>query len=75
MRGCVGKSLAMNELMLPLFLSCDIQTSHCNEARLGEGSSKNVFGRHRVFEYQVKDWLIACRNGPMVKARTWCREE
>ena len=76
-RGCVGKSLAMNELMLALaalFVSCDIQTSHCNDARMGEGSSKNVFGRHRVFEYQVKDWLIACGEGPMVKARAWSRE-
>ncbi|KAF7712325.1 Uncharacterized protein PECH_003592 [Penicillium ucsense] len=77
MRGCIGKSLAMNELMLALaslFMRCDIQTSHCNDARLGEGFSGNVFGRHRVFEYQVKDWLIACRDGPMVKARVWSRE-
>ncbi|CEJ57899.1 hypothetical protein PMG11_06576 [Penicillium brasilianum] len=77
MRGCIGKSLAMNELMLALaslFVRCDVQTSHCNNSRLGEGSSSNVFGRHRVFEYQVKDWLIACRNGPMVKARAWSRE-
>jgi cytochrome P450 len=72
MRGCIGKSLAMNELMLALaslLVRCDVQTTHCNDARLGEGSSGNVFGRHRVFEYQVKDWLIAHRNGPMVKAR------
>jgi hypothetical protein len=60
----IGKSLATNELMLALasfFVRCDVQTSHCNHFRLGEGSSSNVFGRQRVFEYQVKDWLIAFR--------------
>ncbi|KAJ5956786.1 cytochrome P450 monooxygenase [Penicillium viridicatum] len=78
MRGCVGKALAMNEIMLAfaaLLVSCDIQLTHCEESRLGEGSKNAEYGRHRVFEYQVKDWLIACRNGPMVKAKAWSRDE
>lgn len=71
-RGCIGKAMAMNELMLTLaalFISCDFRTPVCQEARKGEGSVEAEYGRHRIFEYQTQHYLIACRNGPTVEFR------
>lgn len=71
-RGCIGKGLAMNELMLTLaalFVSCDFRTPVCAEARKGEGSPGASNGRHRIFEYQMPHYLMATRNGPMVEFR------
>ncbi|KAL2419950.1 Cytochrome P450 monooxygenase AKT7 [Exophiala dermatitidis] len=72
MRGCIGKALAMNELMLffaSLFTMVDFRTAHCQDARLGEGNPDAEYGRHRLFEYQMQDYLIGCRNGPMLEFR------
>lgn len=71
-RGCVGKSLAINELLLTIasiLVEFDFRCAHGLDGRMGEGSANAEYGRHRANEYQMKDYLIGCRNGPMVQFR------
>ncbi|KAH0836078.1 hypothetical protein AYO21_02719 [Fonsecaea monophora] len=68
-RGCVGKNMAYMEL-----LTAVARAMWLFDARLkpgdhsGEGGPQwNEPGRERVTEYQLKDWLISDREGPIVQ--------
>ena len=66
-RGCIGKSLAVNQLLLTmarLIVEFDFKS-----ASGLTGSTDFVFGSQDFNEYQMKDHLIGCRDGPMVKFR------
>ncbi|OAL19048.1 hypothetical protein AYO20_11695 [Fonsecaea nubica] len=68
-RGCVGKNMAYMEL-----LTAVARVMWLFDARLkpgdhsGEGGPQwNEPGRERVTEYQLRDWLISDREGPVVQ--------
>ena len=69
-RNCVGKNMAMMELLITLarvtFLF-DIRTQPGDHT--GEGGKLLAPGRQREGEYQIKDWFIADRDGPMLEFR------
>lgn len=70
-RGCVGKGLAMKELMITiarLVWLYDIRLAPGEES-IGAGGQDKAFGRHRKDEYQLKDMFVSKTNGPMLQFR------
>jgi len=71
-RGCVGKGLAISELMLTMatmLARFDMKLVEGPEARRGGGQRNAEFGRHREGEYQMYDHITAAKDGPMVQFR------
>ncbi|KAH8667330.1 cytochrome P450, partial [Tricladium varicosporioides] len=71
-RGCVGKGLAMTELMLTfatMLSRFDVQIGPGPEGLVGGGKTGDEFGRHREGEYQLYDHVTAVKNGPVVQFR------
>lgn len=71
-RGCVGKGLAMTELMLTfatMLSRFDVQISEGPQGLVGGGKKEDEFGRHRDGEYQLYDHVTAVKNGPIVQFR------
>jgi cytochrome P450 len=72
-RGCVGKNMAYMELFTAIasaifLFDMELKTGD----RSGEGGSGHwagVKGRQRTSEYQLVDWLISDREGPIVNFR------
>ncbi|KAK7733126.1 hypothetical protein SLS53_008314 [Cytospora paraplurivora] len=70
-RGCVGKSMAIKELMITI-----ARVVWLYEARLcpedekrGAGGELKGYGRHRVGEYQLCDMFVSKTDGPVVQFR------
>ncbi|MCJ1369943.1 hypothetical protein MMC20_001155 [Loxospora ochrophaea] len=69
-RNCAGKSLAYLEMMLTLarlLWLADIRIPQGNVGHIGEGHSKNEYGRHRPEEFQVYDTFGSGKRGPMLQ--------
>ncbi|PGH09797.1 hypothetical protein GX51_00484 [Blastomyces parvus] len=74
-RGCAGKRLAYLELghaFARLLFSYDMRISPTNEA-LGAGSPNHEHeGRRRPGEYQLEDFFLVERDGPMLEFKARC---
>ena len=71
-RSCIGKNLAIMELMsvlATLLYLTEFKIQDGEEGRLGEGSSRAGMGRHRVKEYQLYDHVTAAKKGPVLRFR------
>ncbi|EXJ79115.1 hypothetical protein A1O3_08616 [Capronia epimyces CBS 606.96] len=69
-RGCIGKNMAYMELLIAVGRAAwlfDIRLKHGD--RTGEGRPGGEPGRERVGEYQLRDWLISGREGPVLEFR------
>lgn len=67
MRGCLGKGLAMTELMLSLasiLHACDFKLADGKLGCIGQGGAEGEFGRHREDEYQLFDHVTSQKQGP-----------
>ncbi|EXJ75692.1 uncharacterized protein A1O5_00199 [Cladophialophora psammophila CBS 110553] len=68
-RGCVGKNMAYMELLTAVgrvMYLFDVRLKQGD--RTGEGSlERGEQGRERTGEYQLTDWLISDREGPVVQ--------
>ncbi|KAH6639969.1 cytochrome P450-like protein [Truncatella angustata] len=70
-RGCVGKGLAMKELMITIarvIWLYDMRLAPGEEHRGGGGREKG-YGRHRDSEFQLKDMFVSKTDGPLVQFR------
>jgi cytochrome P450 len=66
---CIGKSMSYIALKLALahiFFRNDIRISG---ELTGGGRKGNVEGRQREEEYQMEDWILGFRDGPMVEVK------
>lgn len=71
-RSCVGKGLAMNEMVLAMamiLLEYDFRTVDGPLGRAGEGGPDQAWGRHRKDEYQLRDFVTGAKYGPVVQFR------
>ncbi|RFU26374.1 hypothetical protein B7463_g9976, partial [Scytalidium lignicola] len=72
-RGCIGKGLAIQELMLTMAImifSFDFRIAQGQESLSGGGGGKHQgWGRHRADEYQLYDHITGAKNGPLVEFR------
>jgi cytochrome P450 len=66
-RGCVGKTLAMTELMLVMATILSRFEFTAEDAKVGGGLAGAKCGRHREGEYQLYDHVTAAKNGPMIR--------
>lgn len=69
-RACVGKNLAYLELsitMARIFYLLDFKVQE--GSTLGAGSPDLMWGRRNENQYQVTDYLVASKQGPMVQFR------
>lgn len=70
-RGCVGRSLAMKEIMIVVARLVYIYEMRISEgSNLGEGAQGLGEGRRRKGELQLRDLFVAKSDGPMVEFRT-----
>lgn len=70
-RGCVGKSLAMKEIMVVVARLVYLYEMRISEgSNLGEGAQGLGEGRQRKGEFQMRDLFVAKADGPMVDFRT-----
>ncbi len=70
-RGCIGKGLAMTELMLTMatvLRKFEIRTAPGEEG-VGGGKVGGVLGRHREKEFQLSDHVTAAKDGPVLQFR------
>ncbi|KAI1394478.1 cytochrome P450-like protein [Hypoxylon trugodes] len=70
-RGCVGKGLAMKELMVTIARAIwlyDLRLMPGEEHR-GCGGYGKGYGRHRIGEYQLTDMFVSKTDGPIVQFR------
>lgn len=68
-RGCVGKGMAMTEMMLTMAVvlyRLDLKIAKGDSAG---GMPDAEWGRHRPNEFQLKDHVTAARDGPMLHFR------
>ncbi|KAG9244843.1 cytochrome P450 [Calycina marina] len=71
-RGCIGKGLAMMEMMSVLatvLYKFDFKIPEGQLGRVGEGNIAAEFGRHRDDELQLKDQVTAAKFGPVLQFR------
>jgi len=71
-RSCIGKSLAVMELMrimAGVIYRFDWRIADGEAGRLGEGALGNEWGRHRQGEFQLYDHLTAAKKGPVLQFR------
>jgi cytochrome P450 len=70
-RGCVGKALAMKELMITigrLVWLYDMRLA-LGQEHVGEGVSGGGLGRERSNEFQMRDMFVSKTDGPVVQFR------
>jgi cytochrome P450 len=71
-RGCIGKQVAYLEVLIAmamLLYTYDIRLP-LSAKQLGEGDpNTEQWGRQRIGEYQLKDYFLADREGPLVEFR------
>ena len=68
---CVGQNLAMFELMVTIartLFRLDVRAEP--GSTLGEGNIDLGWGRRERKNFQLFDWLISARDGPMIQFRT-----
>jgi cytochrome P450 len=66
---CIGKNMGYIAIKLAiahLLFSCDIRQAG---KLIGGGAIDKEEGRRRWNEYQMQDWILGFRNGPMVEVR------
>lgn len=69
-RGCVGKNMAYMELLVAVARVAFLFDMRLTQGdHTGEGRPGWEHGRERRGEYQLKDWLISHREGPVVQFR------
>jgi len=71
-RGCIGKGLAMMEMMSVLatiLYRFDLKIPDGPLGHLGEGHPAAEFGRHREDELQLNDQVTAAKSGPVLQFR------
>ncbi|KAL4941785.1 hypothetical protein BDV06DRAFT_235814 [Aspergillus oleicola] len=69
-RSCIGKGLAMAEIMFimaTVLVSFDFRRAETVKGNLGQGSPEKGFGRHRKDEYQMIDHVICAKEGPLLQ--------
>ncbi|KAF2031176.1 cytochrome P450 3A31 [Setomelanomma holmii] len=69
MRGCLGKGLAMTEMMLTMAMVLfvgDFRIAGGEIGRTGRGKINDEVGREREGEYQLWDFITAQKNGPVL---------
>lgn len=70
-RGCVGKGMAMKELMVTIARVVwlyDMRLAPGQE-RCGCGGPGKGYGRHRASEFQLTDMFVSKTDGPLVEFR------
>ncbi|KAL4792643.1 cytochrome P450 [Aspergillus venezuelensis] len=71
-RSCIGKGLAMAEIMFimaTVLVSFDFKKADGDVGKLGEGNPSKGYGRHRRDEYQMIDHVICTKEGPVLQFR------
>ncbi|KAI9745830.1 MAG: hypothetical protein M1818_000511 [Claussenomyces sp. TS43310] len=68
-RGCIGKGLAMTELMLAMAYALSRFEFKGVDKDIGAGSPGADDGRRRENEYQLFDHVTAAKKGPLVQFR------
>lgn len=72
-RGCIGRSLAMREMMLTLatlLMNFEMRIAEGHQGSIGEGGQKNAgLGRERVEEYQLYEHITSAKRGPFLQFR------
>lgn len=71
-RSCLGKGLAMNEMMLTMATVLhkgDFRLTEGPLAEVGRGKPGASIGRHRENEYQLWDYITAQTEGPFLQFR------
>ncbi|CAF9939407.1 hypothetical protein IMSHALPRED_001332 [Imshaugia aleurites] len=69
-RGCVGKALAMKEIMIVVARLIWLFEMRISEGtRMGEGSEPLGRGRTRSGEFQMRDMFVGKAEGPLVEFR------
>ncbi|KAF5864593.1 hypothetical protein ETB97_007151 [Aspergillus alliaceus] len=71
-RSCLGKGLALTELMLTMaymLSKYDFRSAPGAGEKVGGGSMTMGSGRQREREYQLYDHVTAAKNGPIVQVR------
>ncbi|KAL4870549.1 hypothetical protein BDV12DRAFT_207590 [Aspergillus spectabilis] len=71
-RSCIGKALAMAEIMFVMarvLVAFEFRRVEGIEGELGGGKVDGEFGRHRVDEFQMIDHVICGKEGPMLQFR------
>ncbi|OAP62566.1 hypothetical protein AYL99_01793 [Fonsecaea erecta] len=69
-RACLGKGLAMTELLLTMatiLFHGDFELAAGDLGKLGRGSRAGPYGRHRENEYQLWDFITGQRRGPILQ--------
>lgn len=69
-RGCIGRSLAMREMMLiaaTLLLRFDFRVAEGPLGRLGEGGKNEGEGRENPNEYQLYEHVTCAKRGPYMQ--------
>ena len=72
-RGCIGKKVAYTEVTLALgrlLFSYDIRLSPGSENRGGGDPGHEHWGRRRVDEYQLEEYFLAFRDGPVAEFKS-----
>ena len=68
-RGCIGKGMALSEMMLTMAMvlwRLDFKIAHGDSSG---GRPDAEWGRHRCDEFQLKDHVTAARDGPLLHFR------
>lgn len=68
-RGCIGKGMALTEMMLTMAMVLWRLDFKIAEGCSAGGSSDAEWGRHRPSEFQLKDHVTAARDGPLLHFR------
>lgn len=74
-RGCVGKALAMKEIMIVVGrLVWGYEMRICEGSRVGEGAAGMGWGRERRGELQMRDMFVGKAEGPFVEFKSRGRD-
>ena len=68
-RGCVGKGMALTEMMLTMAVVLYRLDFKIAEGDSAGGKPDAEWGRHRPNEFQLKDHVTAARDGPVLHFR------
>ncbi len=68
-RGCIGKGMALTELMLTMAMVLWRLDFKVADEDTAGGSPDAEWGRHRPGEFQLKDHVTAARDGPLLHFR------
>ena len=69
-RGCIGKGLALAEVMLAMatfIWTLDFKVAEGPIGQIGEGKSGAIRGRHRATEFQLRDHITSAKDGPYLQ--------